>query len=70
MRWHPNTGAVGCQFAPEDWKWVHLAVSAQRGGDQNEGSHPKWGAELAVGEGRGRIYIVEPTGAVEERARG
>lgn len=21
-----------------------------------------WGAELAVGEGRGRIYIVEPTG--------
>jgi hypothetical protein len=25
-----------------------------------------WGAELAVGEGRGRIYIVEPTGAVED----
>ena len=23
-----------------------------------------WGAELAVGEGRGRIYIVEPTGAI------
>ena len=23
-----------------------------------------WGAELAVGEGRGRIYIVEPTGPV------
>jgi hypothetical protein len=22
-----------------------------------------WGAELAAGEGRGRIYIVEPTGA-------
>jgi hypothetical protein len=22
-----------------------------------------WGAELAVGDGRGRIYIVEPTGA-------
>jgi rifampin ADP-ribosylating transferase len=22
-----------------------------------------WGAELAQGEGRGRIYIVEPTGA-------
>ena len=21
-----------------------------------------WGAELAVGEGRGRIYVVEPTG--------
>ena len=23
-----------------------------------------WGAELAAGEGRGRIYIVEPTGAM------
>jgi rifampin ADP-ribosylating transferase len=23
-----------------------------------------WGAELAVGEGPGRIYIVEPTGAI------
>lgn len=22
-----------------------------------------WGAELAIGDGRGRIYIVEPTGA-------
>jgi rifampin ADP-ribosylating transferase len=25
-----------------------------------------WGAELAVGEGRGRIYVVEPTGALED----
>jgi len=25
-----------------------------------------WGAELAVGEGRGRIYIVEPTGPSED----
>ncbi len=25
-----------------------------------------WGAELAVGEGRGRIYFVEPTGALED----
>ncbi len=25
-----------------------------------------WGAELAVGEGPGRIYIVEPTGPMEE----
>ncbi len=24
-----------------------------------------WGAELAVGEGRGRIYRVEPTGPIE-----
>src|SRR6185369_15195853 len=25
-----------------------------------------WGAELAVGEGRGRIYIVEPTGPISD----
>ena len=25
-----------------------------------------WGAELAQGEGRGRIYIVEPTGPIED----
>lgn len=25
-----------------------------------------WGAELALGEGRGNIYIVEPTGPVED----
>ena len=25
-----------------------------------------WGAELAKGEGRGRIYIVEPTGPFED----
>ncbi len=25
-----------------------------------------WGAELAVGEGRGRIYMVEATGALED----
>jgi rifampin ADP-ribosylating transferase len=25
-----------------------------------------WGAELAVGAGRGRIYIVEPTGPLED----
>ena len=25
-----------------------------------------WGAELAVGEGTGRIYVVEPTGAFED----
>lgn len=26
----------------------------------------KWGAELAVGEGLGRIYIIEPTGPIED----
>ena len=25
-----------------------------------------WGAELALGAGRGRIYIVEPTGPIED----
>jgi rifampin ADP-ribosylating transferase len=25
-----------------------------------------WGAELATGDGRGRIYIVEPLGAIED----
>lgn len=25
-----------------------------------------WGAELAIGEGRGRVFIVEPTGAIED----
>lgn len=25
-----------------------------------------WGAELAAGTGRGRIYIVEPTGSIED----
>ena len=25
-----------------------------------------WGAELAIGEGRERIYIVEPTGPIED----
>ncbi len=25
-----------------------------------------WGAELAIGEGRERIYLVEPTGAIED----
>lgn len=25
-----------------------------------------WGAELAVGEGTGRIYVVEPTGPIED----
>jgi rifampin ADP-ribosylating transferase len=25
-----------------------------------------WGAELAVGEGEGRIYIVEPSGTIED----
>jgi rifampin ADP-ribosylating transferase len=29
-----------------------------------------WGAELALGEGPGRIYIVEPTGPISESTSG
>src|SRR5690606_10912480 len=25
-----------------------------------------WGAELAIGEGKGRIYLVEPLGAIQD----
>lgn len=25
-----------------------------------------WGAELAIGDGKGRIYLVEPTGPIED----
>lgn len=25
-----------------------------------------WGAELAIGQGRGRIHVVEPTGTLED----
>ena len=25
-----------------------------------------WGAELALGAGRGRVYVVEPTGSIED----
>lgn len=37
--------------------WVYLTATLEAA---------TWGAELAVGEGRGRIYIVEPTGPFED----
>src|SRR5580704_5608715 len=37
--------------------WVYLSATLNAA---------TWGAELAVGEGRGRIYIVEPIGAIED----
>ena len=37
--------------------WVYLTATMDAA---------TWGAELAVGEGRGRIYIVEPTGPIED----
>jgi rifampin ADP-ribosylating transferase len=35
--------------------WVYLTATLEAA---------TWGAELAVGEGRGRIYVVEPIGAI------
>jgi rifampin ADP-ribosyltransferase len=37
--------------------WVYLTETLEAA---------TWGAELAVGEGRGRIYVVEPTGPIED----
>ena len=37
--------------------WVYLSATLDAAA---------WGAELAVGSGRGRIYIVEPTGPIED----
>lgn len=37
--------------------WVYLTATLNAA---------TWGAELAQGEGRGRIYIVEPTGPFED----
>jgi rifampin ADP-ribosylating transferase len=37
--------------------WVYLTATLNAA---------TWGAELAAGEGQGRIYIVEPTGPIED----
>jgi len=37
--------------------WVYLTATLDAA---------TWGAELAAGEGRGRIYVVEPTGPFED----
>jgi hypothetical protein len=37
--------------------WVYLTATLDAA---------TWGAELALGEGRGRIYIVKPTGPIED----
>jgi hypothetical protein len=38
-------------------RWVYLTATLEAA---------TWGAELAAGEGRGRIYVVEPTGPFED----
>ena len=37
--------------------WVYLTATLDAA---------TWGAELALGDGRGRIYVVEPTGPIED----
>ena len=37
--------------------WVYLSATLDAA---------TWGAELSLGEGSGRIYIVEPTGTIED----
>ena len=58
----------------------HVGDLIEPGYRSNYGSRPKanhvyftatvdaavWGAELAVGDGPGRIYVVEPTGPLED----
>jgi rifampin ADP-ribosylating transferase len=51
------TPGFGSNFADRALK--HIYFSATLGA-------ATWGAELAKGQGRGRIYIVEPTGPFED----
>ena len=47
----------GSNFAERELKHVYFSATLEAA---------TWGAELAKGEGRGRIYIVEPTGEFED----
>ncbi len=44
-------------FAPKNAKYIFLTATLDAA---------IWGAELAIGEGRERIYLVEPTGDIED----
>ncbi|MBP6013800.1 MAG: NAD(+)--rifampin ADP-ribosyltransferase [Alphaproteobacteria bacterium] len=46
----------GSNFAEEALSWVYFAATLDAA---------IWGAEFAVGGGRERIYVVEPTGPIE-----
>jgi rifampin ADP-ribosylating transferase len=48
------TPGFGSNFAERELKHIYFSATLEAA---------TWGAELAKGEGRGRIYIVEPTGA-------
>jgi len=47
----------GSNFVERELKHIYFSATLEAA---------TWGAELARGEGRGRIYIVEPTGAFED----
>lgn len=47
----------GSNFVDRALKHIYFAATLEAA---------TWGAELAKGEGRGRIYIVEPTGEFED----
>jgi rifampin ADP-ribosylating transferase len=47
----------GSNFVQRELKHIYFSATLEAA---------TWGAELAVGEGRGRIYIVEPTGSFED----
>ena len=47
----------GSNFAERELKHIYFSATLEAA---------TWGAELARGEGRGRIYIVEPTGEFED----
>ena len=51
------TPGFGSNFADRALKHIYFSATLDAA---------TWGAELAKGEGRGRIYIVEPTGAFED----
>jgi hypothetical protein len=47
----------GSNFAERELAHIYFSATVEAA---------TWGAELALGEGRGRIYIVEPTGPFED----
>jgi rifampin ADP-ribosylating transferase len=47
----------GSNFVERELKHIYFSATLEAA---------TWGAELAKGEGRGRIYIVEPTGEFED----
>ena len=51
------TPGFGSNFVDRQLKHIYFTATLEAA---------TWGAELAVGDGRGRIYVVEPTGPFED----